>query len=1165
MKFKLLFSILFFALQVQAQDLIPLFQQRIANGNQIIMLDSLNGFASAGGGGFETAGGFYQFKNGKWKVSMAFPYSDSPILKVFSPTSVFGLHHLVHYDNWKYIFYHFNGQNWNRIDIPLIKWDETDYVIIKSIDGSSENDLWLAGQKSAILRYKNKTWVPVHSPVVWKEGDGDFDKDFNAVKAIRPNLVYVAGRNGIFIRFDDAFGKLIPLPVKTNIITMDADENGTLFLATDQGEVVSYDGKIARLIPTPFPGQRINSIRKAKSGSLFITQNSTVFRLMPDNSWVPVLDAGQLKSGLNAVSDIPGSTDEKLIFLTSDGIYSSSKRGKISFRESSAEANITATSRGGLFFDADGDHAPDLLLTGEMGQPDLLMKNNGTGIFSDVTFESGLLKSSNGSLTAVSGDIDNDNDQDLVTVRTDNHQLSIWRNTGNAKFTDVTDWSGLGSYQPVFSQIYWGHSLQFVDIDLDGDNDLIKSDWDNGLIVFLNNGIGQFSRSPLPDYSFLNSKKEHRLMSTNFILRPDGKWNQLITSAVSGSWFGVLDPKTLTFTTLTAYPKLLTTASVVFQNPADSVPSIFLPDRNISDRFGRISGDSLLIYNNPVYLGSAPVYPGFPNGFNSAADMNLDGKPDLFISNHLLISDSLGFNDTRETNGLSPEGNIFTADYNGDGATDVLITQGSEFGRKSTILFANLASREKFIRIHPEGSSSVADGQTCQIEIYPSGTVVAGNPLSQTTVGFNGSAAATSLPLPVILSTRNSDKVSVRVVFPSGSERWINEATAGSLVTVTEFSEPLHSAYLFFRGVTKLVRYFIWWEELAKLWFHSILIFGIFRLLKSRDLKSIYKWPVWWIGFSLLYLFGFYFTIQLEPWKNWLIPTLFATLFPVSGIGLSFAWKRYIRTNYIGPYRIERLIGEGSSGKVFQVFSPADKKMLALKVYHTRTFDSAEGVIRFQREVAAGSQLEHPTIVKIYGQGSTNSSRYLTMDYVDGENLRDWLTRDVSVQQVVLWLKTLADGIQYMHDSGIFHRDLKTENIMVTRSGEIKIMDLGLAKTNVFATMTRLGTSVGTLAYMSPQQAVGMPLDESSDVYSLGVIGYELLSGGTLPVSGDNDMAFVYNIFNQKPEPVSVYNDKVDPDLEAIIMKSIAKQPEDRFGSAKDFGEELGKWLEGKV
>lgn len=1158
------FFSLFISSLIQAQELIPLFQHRIANGNQIVMLDSLNGFASACGGGFETAGGFYQYKNGKWKVSMAFPYSDSPLLKAFSPTSVFGLHHLVHYDNWKYVFYHFNGENWNRIDIPLIKWDEVDYTIIKSMDGLSENDLWLVGQKATLLHYKNKSWVPVHSPVIWKDGDGDFDKDFNVVKAVGTDRVFVAGTNGILICFEGSEGRLIPLPLKSAIINMDADENGTLFLGTDRGELVVYDGKSARLLPTPFPGQRINSIRKPKSGSLLITQNTTVFRLQADESWKPVLDASQLKAGLNTVSEIPGSSADNLIFLTSDGIYSSSKRGKVSFRESSAEANITATARGALFFDADGDLAPDLLLTGEMGQPDLLMKNNGTGIFSDVTFESGLLKSSNGSLTAVAGDIDNDGDQDLITVRTDNHQLNVWRNTGRAKFMNVTSWSGLDSFTPVFSQIYWGNSLQLVDIDRDGDADLVKSDWDNGLVIFLNNGIGQFKRSVLPDYSFLNSQKEHRLMSTNFILRSDGKWTQLITSAVSGSWVGVLDPKTLTFSSLKSYPKLLTTASVVFQNPDETEPLIFLPDRNISDRFGRISGDSLVIFTKPVQLASLPVYPGFPNGFNSASDVNLDGKPDLFISNHLLISDSLRFDDSRETNGLSPEGNIFTADYNRDGAPDVLITQGSEFGRKSTRLFANLVTGEKYIRVRPVGSLSGSDGNACLIEVYPSGRTTE-NALSRTTVGFTGSAAATSLPLPVTLSTGNLETGSVRVVFPSGSERWFTDVSAGSLLIATEFSEPLHSIYLFSRSLTKLLLYFVWWEELLKLGFHLCFIFGIYRLIRSRDLKSIYRWPVWWIGFSLIYLFGFYFSVQLEAWINWLVPTFSGLVFASGGIGLSFAWKRYIRTNYIGPYRIERLIGEGSSGKVFQVFSPSDKKMLALKLYHTRTFDTAEGIIRFQREVAAGSQLQHPNIVKIYGQGSSASSRYLTMEFVDGENLREFFTRELSVHQIVLWLKTLADAIQYMHDSGIFHRDLKTENIMVTQSGDVKIMDLGLAKTNVFATMTRLGTSVGTLAYMSPQQAVGMPIDASSDVYSLGVIGYELLSGGTLPVTGDNDMAFVYNIFNQKPEPVSACNDQVDHLLDSIIMKSIAKQPEDRFSSAKEFGEELQKWLEGKA
>ncbi|MCK6601577.1 MAG: protein kinase [Bacteroidetes bacterium] len=1144
-----------------AQDLVPFFKQKAANASQIVLLDAQSGFASACGAGFETAGGFYQLTGGKWKLSLAFPYSDSPILKVFSEKSVYGLHHRVHDDNWKYLFYHFDGSNWTRLDIPLVHWDQTDYVIIKSMDGWSDQDLWLAGQKATLLHYKNHRWIPVQSPVRWTDGDGDFEKDFNVVKAVGPDDVFIAGNSGILLRFQGSAGKQIPLPVTSGILTLDLAPDGTLWMGTDKGEILNWNGKSCRVLTSPKPGARIPFLKLLNRRQPAFAQEGRIYGLTGDSSWQVLLDASGLKTGINAFDLV--TTDDgsgRFTFLTVEGIYGSAPRGKVSFRETTAEANITAAARGGLFFDANGDLAPDLLLTGEMSQPDLLLMNNGTGIFSDVTFESGLLTSSNGSLTAVAADFDNDGDQDLVTVRTDSHRLQIWRNKGSGRFSDVTAWSGLGEFSPAYSPVYWGHSLQSADIDLDGDLDLIKSDWDDGLIVFLNDGTGRFSRSALPDYSFINSKKDHRIMSAHWILRPDGTWAHFIATAGAGSWLGILDPETLTFRSLKTYPKLTVTAAVPFPDGSDSLPVFFLPDRNIHDRFGQISGDSLITIRKPVRLGSQPVYPGFPNGFNLVRDMNLDGKPDLFISTHLLIADSSGYSDSRETNGLSPEGNLTVSDVNGDFLPDVLITQGSEFGKKSTRLWSGLAGSPDAIRVIPEGSASAFAGSHCRIEVW-SPDSVADKPLAVVYPGLSGSPAATSEPLPVLVSTAGKSKVRLRVIFPSGSDRWTDPVSAGSTVTVTEFPEPLHSIRLGIRAAGKLAGYLVGWQELLKLILHIGLIWSVWRLMKARDLRDSFLKPVWWTGFTGIYLISYYFTVQESALINWVFPSLAGFLFAGTGSAVTFAWKRYLRTNYIGPYRIERLIGEGASGKVYEVYSAANKKKLAVKVYHARTFDSPEGQIRFQREVAAGMQLDHPGIVKIHGQGTQDQNRYLTMELVEGENLRNWLTRDLSVRQTVLWLSELAEALAYMHKSGILHRDLKTENIRVTPGLKVKIMDLGLAKTTIFATMTRMGTSVGTLAYMSPQQAVGMPLDESSDVYSLGVIGYELLSGGTLPVTGDNDMAFVYNIFNQKPLPLQNFNQEITPELDSLIQKAIQKQPEDRFRSASEFGTALKLWL----
>lgn len=1150
----LFIPLLLFPFLLHGQELIPFFEQKAANVSQVIATPDGDRWAAVRGAGFETAGGFYRYRNGSWSVSMAFPYSDSPLLKVFSAKSVYGLHHETHFGHWRYLFYHFNGSHWTRQDIPLKKWDATDYVIIHAMDGLSEQDLWLVGQKATILRRLHGNWVPVRSPVVWNDGDDDFAKDFLSVLTSRNGSVWVGGKDGILIRFTGSEGSRLSFPVRSSVISLAEDDNGLLWIGTDKGEVITWDGTRFNRIPPPAPGKRIQQIFNRKSG-LFVLTGDQIFQWDTVSlSWsmrmnLTELGAPVMAADLNHLSDSTGG----FFFGTTTGLYGSTTRGMVSFRDVTSASTITSKARGGFFFHANDDTHPDLYLNGEPGLPDLLLINTGTGPFADQTFERGLLVSSNGSLAGTAGDIDGDGDQDLLVIRFNDHKVSVFRNRDQNRFDDITHWSGLGDMVVPEPETFWGHSIRLLDADLDGDQDLFVSSWEAGIQWFQNDGVGRFSPGDSTFFNALNQLDNHRLMGWVLLPGSDGNLSHLVAvTDNAGTFLFTFSRPGFQWVAVRQYPALKGIAVNILTIPDTGESVLFLPDRNIINRIARVSGDSLLLSSIPVRIPSIPNFPGFPGGFSLVTDADVDGADDLLIGSHLLRWEGSQWVSARETSGLILDGNSILGDADSDGDPDLVLCRGSESVASAVTFYRNEGKPPFTSRLN---LSYLAD-PGFQITIEPADS-------GKHPIRINGWSGQTALSTvtnrSVILPAPEGRRVTVSA---PGEVTWSGtlskQTTSLSLSSFSTFSllpetitSPIRRTWLYLSP----------WQELLKL----LLIAGGIWLVYHRKRQTGWtgyarKWWSWVPGI-LLYWVLFLRTAQHPLPVHLLVPVAGSLLLWLSIATSVFVWVTYLRTSRIGPYRLVRLLGEGSSGKVWEAWSQADRQAVAIKIFHERAFDTPEGQIRFQREVAAGTTVSHPAIVHIFGQGIHGRQRYLVMELVAGENLRAWLTRDLSPHQVVGWLADLCEAIQVLHDAGMIHRDIKTENIMISPDGHPKIMDLGLAKAAVFATMTRLGTSVGTLAYMSPQQAVGMPLDVTADVYSLGVVGYELLTGGTLPVTGDHDMAFVYNIFNQVPVPPSVYNHLVDSTLDSIILKCLAKQPSDRWASARMAGDAFRSWL----
>jgi serine/threonine protein kinase/Flp pilus assembly protein TadD len=249
----------------------------------------------------------------------------------------------------------------------------------------------------------------------------------------------------------------------------------------------------------------------------------------------------------------------------------------------------------------------------------------------------------------------------------------------------------------------------------------------------------------------------------------------------------------------------------------------------------------------------------------------------------------------------------------------------------------------------------------------------------------------------------------------------------------------------------------------------------------------------------------------------------------------------------ISHYKILEKLGEGGMGVVYKAHDTKLDRIVALKFLpHYLTSDAQEKE-RFYHEARAASALMHPNVTVIHEINEHDGQLFLAMEYVEGKTLRKLVEEDtLSVKKVLDIVIQCCDGLAAAHEKGIVHRDIKSDNIMITPKGQVKIMDFGLAKLKGSTKLTKLGSTLGTAAYMSPEQAQGEDVDPRSDIFSFGVVFYELLTT-KLPFKGEHQAALMYSLINEPPPPIARFNEKVTPDLERIVMKALAKDREERY------------------
>ncbi len=268
----------------------------------------------------------------------------------------------------------------------------------------------------------------------------------------------------------------------------------------------------------------------------------------------------------------------------------------------------------------------------------------------------------------------------------------------------------------------------------------------------------------------------------------------------------------------------------------------------------------------------------------------------------------------------------------------------------------------------------------------------------------------------------------------------------------------------------------------------------------------------------------------------------------------------------ISHYNIQNKIGEGGMGVVYKAEDLKLGRSVAIKFLPPHLASASENKSRFLQEAKAAASLNHPNILSIYEIDERDSFLFIVMEFIEGETLKSYLAHlksgsGIPYVKATDWLAQIGQGLKAAHDKNIIHRDIKSENIMITGDGKLKIMDFGLAKLQGSSGLTKTGTSLGTLSYMAPEQAQGMPADHRSDIWSLGVVFYEMLTGETL-FKAEHEAALLYLIVNEEPPAPSLLDRKIPGQIDQIVKKMLNKDPGQRYQNIDELLKSLNELKE---
>jgi eukaryotic-like serine/threonine-protein kinase len=259
-----------------------------------------------------------------------------------------------------------------------------------------------------------------------------------------------------------------------------------------------------------------------------------------------------------------------------------------------------------------------------------------------------------------------------------------------------------------------------------------------------------------------------------------------------------------------------------------------------------------------------------------------------------------------------------------------------------------------------------------------------------------------------------------------------------------------------------------------------------------------------------------------------------------------------------GRYQVLKELGRGGMGIVFQAYDKQLKEQVAIKILSPLLSNDPDALERLKREVSAARRITHANVIRIHDIAEVNGLHYVSMEYFGGTNLKEYLkqTGHLSLMEAFNIASQVCDGLKAAHDQGVIHRDLKSQNIIISAGNQIKVIDFGLAHTQQMQGLTATGLIMGTPEYMAPEQVSGKKVDERADVYSLGIILYELFTG-KVPFTGPSAIAIGFQQMKDFPPPPTSVNPQIPAALEQVILKALQKDPMQRHRSVAELKQDL--------
>jgi serine/threonine-protein kinase len=264
-----------------------------------------------------------------------------------------------------------------------------------------------------------------------------------------------------------------------------------------------------------------------------------------------------------------------------------------------------------------------------------------------------------------------------------------------------------------------------------------------------------------------------------------------------------------------------------------------------------------------------------------------------------------------------------------------------------------------------------------------------------------------------------------------------------------------------------------------------------------------------------------------------------------------------INTLFDGRYRVVRKLGSGGMADVYLAEDEELGRRVAIKILNDRHANDEQFVERFRREAKNAAGLSHPNIVSIYDRGEAEGTYYIAMEYLDGRSLKELVVArgPLPIADAIAFTRQVLTALRFAHKKGVVHRDIKPHNVMADADGRLKVTDFGIARAGA-SQMTEAGSIIGTAQYLSPEQARGAAVDQRSDLYSIGVVLYEMLTG-TVPFTGETPVEIAMRHLSDTPQPPSTKRPEIPPDLDMIVLRALAKNPDDRFQTAEEMDAEL--------